>query len=202
MLKTPKNILIDDLVVSYRSGDMNSGLELIESFRSLIGKYVNLFLKGEYKESDKDIVIFLQSFGSFDISLVAGLIRKRLRIYSANEIIGLCRASILLTAKSYLNISGSYKLVLKEQLNLILREDFPEGSPPIVPTEEDLLGKNAGYKSSKVYKSLNVLEKRVIEEILINKNNVKEFLLKEGLTPSQYNTLVEDIKSKATKFLS
>ena len=202
MLKTPKNNLIDDLVVSYRSGDMNSGLELIESFRSLIGKYVNVFLKGEYKESDKDIVVFLQSFGSFDISLVAGLIRKRLRIYSANEIIGLCRASILLTAKSYLNISGSYKLVLKEQLNLILREDFPEGSPPIVPTEEDLLGKNAGYKSSKVYKSLNVLEKRVIEEILINKSNVKKFLLKEGLTPSQYNTLVEDIKSKATKFLS
>ena len=193
---------IDDLIVQYRQGDMDSGLELIETFRSLVGKYVNLFLKGEYKETDKDIVVFLQSFGSFDISLVARLIRKRLRVYSAKEIIGLCRSSVLLTAKSYLNISGSYKIVLKDQLNLILREDFPNGSPPLIPTEEDLLGRNVGYRSSKVYKSLDDIEKRVIEEVLINKKDIKEFLLKEKLTPVQYNELVANIKLKATKLLT
>lgn len=130
---------IDALIEEYRAGDMNSADKLLQCFRPLIGKYLKLFFYGSFDKEDKDIIKFLEACGKKDVSKTADIIRYRLRRYDAEELINIAQIALLETAKTYSNISASYKYVLHKHLKNMLWEDFPEGMPSIdlVTLEEE-----------------------------------------------------------------
>lgn len=131
---------IDDLVLSFRSGNREAGEKLITSFAPIIGKYLNLFFHGKYNPKDTDIVKFLQTCGKADIDKTADILRTKLRKYEAEELIHICKVALLDTAKNYVSISGTYKYVLYKYIEVMLKEDFPLGMPYMDLSEIELFG--------------------------------------------------------------
>jgi hypothetical protein len=112
--KTPREI--EDLILRYRSGEMAAAEELIATFHPLIGKYMNLLLKGFFRSTDEDILKFLRCCGRVDsvkdYQRIAYYICTSLKQISKEELELTCQVALLETAKKFINIAHSYKFVL------------------------------------------------------------------------------------------
>lgn len=119
---------IEDLILRFRSGETKAGELLLEQFRPLIGKYMNLFLRGLFKETDADILKFLRCCGFVecqeDFGKVASWLKCRLRNTEKDDIEQACKVALLDTAKRYVNISGAYKFVLLNYIKSLI-DDVP-----------------------------------------------------------------------------
>jgi hypothetical protein len=119
---------INELVESYRAGDIIAAEQLLECFKPLIGKYLNVLFHGKYNQNDVSICKFLELCGKIDIARTAEIIKVKLRRYEASELINISKIALLSTAKYYDNITNSYKYVLHSYLKAMLWEDHIEES--------------------------------------------------------------------------
>jgi len=142
---------IDTLIINYRNGDTEAAEKLLQCFRPLIGKYLNLFFYGTFNRNDADIIKFLEVCGKKDIYRTAEIIRTRLKKYEAEELVAIARASLLEAAKFHDNISGSYRYILRKYLENMLWEDFPDGMPTLELSEAEL----SGYKTKETPVEIN-----------------------------------------------
>jgi len=132
---------ITDLILRYRSGDASAGEELLVTFRPLIGKYLNLLLKGAFRETDVDVLKFLRycrpisHCGNYAVS--ARMLKQKLNKYDREELEQVCKVALLKTASKFINISGSYKLVLLEFISPLL-DMIP--TTPLRLSEEEVFG--------------------------------------------------------------
>lgn len=206
---------IDNLVLQYRQGSIEAAEKLLETFSSLIGKYLNLIFYGIFNENDRDIVAFLNACGKLDIHRTAEIIRYRLRKYEAEELIDICKIALLDTAKHYINISGSYKYVLHNYLKNMLWEDFPDGMPSIEPTTEDFLGhymKKAdtkideewikGNTSGAGFSDLTEEQRNIVKLAWIDKLSSEKICKKLSLTLQQLELQKEEIRIILAKRLN
>lgn len=117
---------IEDLVLRFRSGDRQAGEILLEKFKPLIGKYMNIFLKGVFNPQDTDALKFLKCCGvishSNDYTKIAKNIKYQLRNASLEDIEQACKIALLVTATQYVNIAGSYKFVLLEYIRPLMSD--------------------------------------------------------------------------------
>lgn len=119
---------IEDLILRFRSGDREAGEELIAQFRPLIGKYMNLFLRGIFKDTDADVLKFIKCCGfvesESDYGKIARWLKRKLFNVEKEDIEQACKVALLETARNYVNISGTYKFVLLKYIKCLI-DDIP-----------------------------------------------------------------------------
>ena len=206
---------IDNLVLQYRQGSIEAAEQLLETFSSIIGKYLNLIFYGTFNDNDKDMVAFLNACGKLDIYKTAEIVRYRLRRYEADELINICKIALLDTAKNYVNISGSYKYVLHGYLKNMLWEDFPDGMPVLELSSEDLFGHHLkkddveinedwvkGVTSGDGFSELTEEQRTIVKLSWMDKLPDIHICTKLGITVHYLKTQKEQIKITLAKCLN
>lgn len=202
---------IDELIIRYRSGDLEAGETLLERFRPLIGKYLNLFFYGTFNENDRDIMKFLNTCGKGAPNDTATLLKRNLRPFKAEELSNIARLALLQTAKEFMHISGSYKFALYRLIKGLLNlEEMPDmrlddedlyGPPPApeIDLDEEWV---SGVTTGEVFSELSPFERLVIKLVYVDKLPESEICHQLRITKEALPIIKANMKAMLAKKLS